>query len=151
MAKDRPKHLGKLAKNLVKREPVGRSRRRANRIAAGILQRETFITSNHVLTCLENWKFHRNKTRRNVFPSADTDYIWSDTLGLVSTRDSARIVLTKAVLAHPSLFRLLCRWLCTIHLCTLQLVQLSFRGVGHVCGRLSMIWLVPLLQAEHSS
>ena len=104
MAKDQPK-LGKLAKTLVrKREPVGRSRRRANRIAANILRGEKFVTSNHVLACLENWNFHKNTTRRNVYPNDDTAFIWSDTLGLVSTRDSKRIVLTKAVLAYPPFF-----------------------------------------------
>ena len=111
MAKNHPTRLGKLAKNIMrKREPMGRSRRRANRIAAAILEKETFITSSHILKCLESWKFHRNNTRRNVFPSVDTEFVWSDTLGLVATRDSQRIVLTKASLAYPSFFKLLCRF-----------------------------------------
>ena len=115
MAKQNKRNISKLAKGLARKSkhvPLGRSRRRADRMAANILAGgDRFIADAHVLRCLESWKFHRNNTRKNVFPTATTEYVYSDTLGLVATRDSKRIVLSNAVVKYPDFFRLLCGYL----------------------------------------
>ena len=72
--------IGKLAKSMrLKRLPPGRSRRRADHLASKILRTCAFIADAQMLAVLEHWRFHKNHTRRNVFPPG-AESVSSDTV-----------------------------------------------------------------------
>ena len=66
------------------------------------------ISDDQVVEILRQWRFSRNRKRANVMMN-DEQFVHSDTLGLVRSRDG-RIVPTKATRKYPSTVRLLCRW-----------------------------------------
>ncbi len=79
-------------------------------MASKIIRSCSFISDAQILSVLEHWRFHKNTTKKNVFPPG-TECISSDTVGLVATHDKQRIVLTKATLEYPNFFALLCKYL----------------------------------------
>ncbi len=67
------------------------------------------VTDSEVLRVLRQWSFRKNRNRKNVLPLGN-DYVESDTLGIVATRDG-RVRLSKQTRRHTNLFKLLSRWL----------------------------------------
>ena len=86
-----------------------RSRRLAEQTARAILDSGRIVTDSDVLLLLRQWKFRKNKSRRNVLPPG-SDHVESDTLGIVATRDG-RVCLSKPTRRHANCFKLLAHWL----------------------------------------
>jgi len=95
------------------KEELTRRRMIANGIAEGLLARAASggkrIADQDVRDALRAWGFCRNGQRRNVLPPGQ-EWVHSDTLGLVKTRDQ-RIHVSSASRRHPSFTLLLNRWL----------------------------------------
>jgi hypothetical protein len=87
---------------------MARSRRRANALSQAALARGDAITDADVLEALRSWRWHQNKIRKNVMQE-DQEFVLSDTLGIVRSRDG-RLCLTKASREHPDFLTLLCTW-----------------------------------------
>ena len=87
----------------------GRSKPQANELAEKILARSALVTEADVLAVLSLWRFKNNTDRQNVLP-AGQEAVFSDTLGLVQSRDG-RVVATSSTRKYKNLFALLCRWL----------------------------------------
>ena len=88
---------------------LGRSRKRADKIARRILNSKTVLCDEHVLRVLGAWKFNRNTSRKNVLPRGRA-FVYSDTLGLVATR-TGKVMVTKSARAYSNVFALLRSWL----------------------------------------
>ncbi len=87
-----------------------RSRRKADAYARRVLKESgTVVTDADVLEALRLWRFKKNKTRKNVMREG-LDWVYSDTLGVVRSRDG-RLVLTRPTREHPDFMRLLCTWI----------------------------------------
>ena len=86
-----------------------RSRRLAEQTARATLDSGRIVTDSDVLLLLRQWKFRKNKSRRNVLPLGN-DHVESDTLGIVATRDG-RVCLSKPTRRHANCFKLLAHWL----------------------------------------
>ena len=67
------------------------------------------VTDAHVLECLRRWRFHRNRVRTNVMRQCQ-DWVYSDTLGVVHSRDG-RLCLSRTTKENPSFMALLCAWI----------------------------------------
>ena len=81
----------------------------AEKTAAAILDSGRMVTDADVLRLLRQWAFRKNKSRRNVLPPG-SDFVESDTLGIVATRDG-RVCLSKPTRKHANCFKLLAQWL----------------------------------------
>ena len=55
------------------------------------------------------WQFTENVTRANVMPRG-VDFVFSETLGLVSTRDG-KVTVSKLTKRFPAVFHILALWL----------------------------------------
>ena len=89
--------------------PVQRRRREANGKAAEILGSGRPISDADVLAVLSLWRFRKNSSRLNVLPSG-TDFVSSDTLGLVCDRKGT-VLVDSGTRKWPSVLRLLATWL----------------------------------------
>ena len=88
-----------------------RSRKNANGLAQELLESNIVITDSCILKVLRMWKFAANTNRENVRPHG-TEFVYSDTLGLVMTR-TGKVTATRATLDFPFLFRILAEWIKT--------------------------------------
>ena len=86
----------------------GRSKPQAKELAKKILARGALVTEADVLAVLSLWRFKNNTDRLNVIPLGD-ESVFSDTLGLVQSRDG-RVVSTASTRKYNHFFALLCRW-----------------------------------------
>ena len=86
-----------------------RSRRKADKLAREILAAGGSVTGADVLDVLSLWRFHKNKTRVNVM-RAGVDWVLSDTLGIVRSRDG-RLLLTRPTRDYPAFMEILCKWI----------------------------------------
>ena len=66
------------------------------------------VSSQMLVSVLDLWYFKKNTTRQNVLPQ-NAEYIYSDTFGLVSSRDGK--VVASSVTRFDFFFKLLCRYL----------------------------------------
>merc|ERR1712167_497182 len=66
-------------------------------------------TDADALNVLRTWGFGKNSNRLNVLPE-DTDWVYSDTLGLVFARGKSSPQVSGATHEHETVFRLLHRW-----------------------------------------
>lgn len=67
------------------------------------------ISDEDVEATLKAWAFAKNSARTNVLPNGQ-DWVWSDTLGLIRTRDG-RIHCTPATKYYTDVVQLLVKWL----------------------------------------
>lgn len=88
---------------------VHKGRLRACEVARKKLQKAT-VTTEDVLDVLRAWKFVENPMRTNVFPEGKT-WVYSDTIGLISSRYSSNCVESTLAKLYPDIIRLLSRWL----------------------------------------
>ena len=86
-----------------------RSRKGANSMAEELLASGCAITGESILRVLRMWLFSENTTRANVMPRG-VDFIFSDTLGLVSTRNG-QVTASRLTKRYPAVFRILACWL----------------------------------------
>ena len=86
-----------------------RSRRGANSMAEELLASGCAITGEIILRVLRMWSFTQNVTRANVMPR-DADFVFSETLGLVSTRNG-QVTASRLTKRYPAVFRILAHWL----------------------------------------
>ena len=86
-----------------------RSRKGANTEAEVLLASGCAITDETILRVLRLWQFTENVTRANVMPRG-VDFVFSETLGLVSTRDG-KVTVSKLTKRFPAVFQILALWL----------------------------------------
>lgn len=67
------------------------------------------IADSDVLSILRKWMFRKNDARLNVMPEG-TNFVFSDTLGLLRTRDG-RYIATEPTVTFPNVFALFNQWL----------------------------------------
>jgi len=93
------------------KEVLQRCRRIADGLAKTILEKANgeAISDSDMLQVLRAWGFRRNDARKNVLPQGK-DWVHSDTLGLVRSRDG-RVILGGASRKHPYFTRLALAWL----------------------------------------
>ena len=89
--------------------PAQRRRREAHGKAAEILSSGRPISDADVLAVLSLWRFRKNTSRLNVLPRG-TDFVSSDTLGLVCDR-KGNVLVDSGTRKWPSVLRLLATWL----------------------------------------
>lgn len=85
------------------------SRKGANSMAEELLASGCAITGEIILRVLRTWSFTQNVTRANVMPP-DADFVFSETLGLVSTRNG-QVTASRLTKRYPAVFRILAHWL----------------------------------------
>ena len=88
--------------------PAKRSRRSANMMAKELLASGAAIGDDKVLRVLRRWEFSKNESRANVIPS-DATFVFSDTLGLVSSRTGG-VFVSRITKRYPAVFELLSSW-----------------------------------------
>ena len=86
-----------------------RSRKGAHSKAKDLLDSGCAITGESILQVLRMWLFSENTTRANVMPRG-VDFIFSDTLGLVSTRNG-QVTASRLTKRYPAVFQILAHWL----------------------------------------
>ena len=86
-----------------------RSRKDANLLAEGLLASGCSISGEHILRVLRLWQFTENVTRVNVMPRG-VDFVFSETLGLVSARDG-KVTASRLTKRYPAVFQILARWI----------------------------------------
>ena len=86
-----------------------RSRKGADSMAKELLNSGCATTGESILRVLRMWLFSENTTRANVMPRG-VDFIFSDTLGLVSTRNG-QVTASRLTKRYPAVFQILARWL----------------------------------------
>lgn len=92
------------------KEVIQRRRRVADSLAKMLQQSGgRRISDKDMLQVLKAWGFHRNNARKNVLP-AGKEWVHSDTLGLVRSRDG-RTIMAGPSRVHPHFTRLLLVWL----------------------------------------
>ena len=89
--------------------PEKRSRKGANTEAEVLLASGCAITDETILRVLRMWQFTENVTRANVMPRG-VNFVFSETLGLVSTRDG-KVTVSKLTKRFPAVFQILALWL----------------------------------------
>ena len=82
-------------------------RRRADSLAHAIVSESDFVSDEQLRQVLMTWGFARNRSRRNVAP--DSEYIWSETFGLVYDR-TGRWTISTVTRMFPSIARVLNMW-----------------------------------------
>lgn len=85
------------------------ARKAADNEAKSMLARKTKITNADILKVLKKWAFHKNDGRLNVLPNGEK-WVFSDTLGLVRTRDG-RLIVNGITEAFPNVYHVLMKWL----------------------------------------
>jgi len=85
------------------------ARKSADNVAKSLVQKKARTTNADVLKVLKKWAYHKNDVRINVMPDGDK-FVFSDTLGLVRTRDG-RYMVNGITEASPNVFHLLQKWL----------------------------------------
>ena len=86
-----------------------RSRKLANTEAEVLLASGCAITDETILRVLRQFEFSPNMTRANVMPRG-VDFVFSETLGLVSTRNG-KVTVSKLTKCFPAIFHILALWL----------------------------------------
>ena len=86
-----------------------RSRKGANSKAEELLDSSCAITDEIILRVLRMWLFSENTTRANVMPRG-VDFVFSETLGLVSTRNG-QVTASRLTKRYPAVFQILAHWL----------------------------------------
>ena len=100
----------KLVHDSAESPPVKKlSRKGANSLAEGLLASGCSISDDKVLQVLRMWQFTENVTRVNVMPR-DADFVFSETLGLVSTRNG-KVTASRLTKRYPAVFQILALWL----------------------------------------
>ncbi|CAE8694958.1 unnamed protein product [Polarella glacialis] len=93
--------------------PLDAARKCADIEAKRILETATAkgkkITDQDCLKILEKWAFRKNEARLNVMPEG-TNFVHSDTLGLIRARDG-RYMATEPTNLYPNVFSLFNQWL----------------------------------------
>merc|ERR1711888_527597 len=92
--------------------PMIERRRRADSLAHAIVSESDFVSDEQLREVLMTWGFARNRSRRNVAP--DSEYIWSETFGLVYDR-TGRWMESTVTRMFPSIAKCLNRWLVSRH------------------------------------
>ena len=108
----RQEHAGKKRKledTTVSLPEKKRSRKGANSMAEELLASGCAITGEIILRVLRMWSFTQNVTRANVMPP-DADFVFSETLGLVSTRNG-KVTASRLTKRYPAVFQILAHWL----------------------------------------
>jgi hypothetical protein len=94
-------------------EGINSDRDEAEELAQRIMRTlsdDEYPTDSDALDVLRQWGFKHNRSRLNVFP-VGSDWVHSDTLGLVIPQGKAEPDLSQATLGHETVFRLLHRWI----------------------------------------
>jgi hypothetical protein len=85
------------------------ARKSADNDASSLLAKKAKITNADILKVLKKWAFHKNDVRLNVMPEGEK-FVFSDTIGLVRTRDG-RYMVNGITEAFPNVYHLLQKWL----------------------------------------
>mmetsp|Transcript_6720 Transcript_6720/g.11563 ORF Transcript_6720/g.11563 Transcript_6720/m.11563 type:complete len:458 (-) Transcript_6720:201-1574(-) len=85
------------------------ARKAADNVAKSIVAKKAKVTDKDVLKILKIWGFHQNDVRLNVLPEGEK-WVFSDTLGLIRSRDG-RYMVNGITEAFPNVFHLLQKWL----------------------------------------
>lgn len=85
-----------------------RSRKSANLLAEELLGSKKPVTDQSILRVLRAWRFTENTNRINVTP-IDEAFVYSDTLGLVSSRTGV-VSASRQTKLYPAVFRLMAAW-----------------------------------------
>ena len=99
----------KLVNTTVSLPEKKRSRKGANSKAEELLDSGCAITEEKILRVLRMWQFTENVSRANVMPRG-VDFVFSETLGLVSTRNG-QVTASRLTKRYPAVFRILAHWL----------------------------------------
>ena len=87
--------------------PMVERRRRADRLAHSIVLESDVVTDEQLRQVLMTWGFAKNRSRKNVAPASE--YIWSETFGLVYDR-TGRWIISTATRLFPSIAKVLNMW-----------------------------------------
>lgn len=86
------------------------ARKAADNEAKSILDKQSKKIKNaDVLKVLKKWAYHKNDVRLNVMPEGEK-WVFSDTLGMVRTRDG-RLIVNGITESFPNVYRILMKWL----------------------------------------